>query len=215
MPDAWQIVEAVNELCVAVQLIDLTLTGHYTLTYEPRVTLTGASIDFLLSSKEETRYYDVKTIRPRDPADTEKEWAKYEQLRTLFPTNADLMLAKSYMGGEFWHFFSSARAKFLNYSLLLEAKIAKLPQRTSQSVRMVFCGDGFRWTRDQLEDFADFYRTGMFRNDDPLRTLQRHYLVNKGIVLARTIHGFCYLERQPFELNAKTFLPDVKGPTLP
>jgi hypothetical protein len=79
---------------------------------------------------------------------------------------------------------------------------------------MVFCGDRVRWRRDQLEDFADFYFRGIFRQDDSLRTLQAHYLTQKKLVIDRTIDGFCYMERQPLDLTAAEFKIDVRGPKL-
>jgi hypothetical protein len=214
-PDALGIIEVVNEISVAIQLLKRPLTAHFSLAYEPIVTLSGQSIDYLMSYGEERHYFDVKTVTPREPNDVEHAWEKYGELRELFPTNADLVLAKEWRGGEFWHFFASARAKFLDYALGLERKLTSLQKREGQTVRMVFCGDRIRWTKDQLEDFADFYRTGVFRQDDPLRTLQAHYLREKKIVIERTIDGFCYLKRAPLDLDAACFLVDVRGPALP
>src|SRR5260370_41378532 len=48
-PDASGIIEAVNEICVAIELLRQNLTAAFTLGYEPSVTLTGQSIDVLLS----------------------------------------------------------------------------------------------------------------------------------------------------------------------
>jgi hypothetical protein len=213
-PDARAIIEGANEIAVADQLLKRPLTAHFAMIYEPRVTLSGQSIDFLLSYGDEQHYFDVKTIRPRDPQDAKQAWEKYGELRLLFPTNADLVLAEQWMGGEFWHFFSSARAKFLDYALSLERKIAGLKKREGQTVRIVFCGDQVRWRKDQLEDFADFYFRGIFRQDDPLRTLQAHYLTQKNLVIERTIDGFCYMERQPLAFTPTEFTIDVRGPTL-
>jgi hypothetical protein len=212
LPDASAIVECNNEICVAIELLGQKLTAHFSLAYEPAVTLTGQSIDFLMSYGDQQHYFDVKTIAPRDPQDAKSKWEKYEELRELFPTNADLVLAEQWMGGEFWHFFSSARAKFLDYALGLEQKIAALTQLPGRTVRMIFCGDRIRWTRDQLEDFADFYHTGVFRPDDAMRTLQAHYLREKKIVIERTIDGFCHMKRAPLDLRASNFVIDVRGP---
>ena len=211
-PDASGIIEGVNEMCVAIELLRQKLTAHFTLVYEPSVTLTGQSVDFLLSYGDHRHYFDVKTITPRAPQDAKLKWEKYEEMRSLFPTNAALVLAEQWMGGEFWHFFSSARSKFLDYTLALERKIAELPKTSGGTVRMIFCGDRICWTRDQLEDFADFYRTGVFRPDDPLRKLQAHFLTDKGLVLGRTVDGFCYMQRAPLDLQSSVFVVDVRGP---
>jgi hypothetical protein len=40
-PDASGVIEAVNEICVAIELLRQKLTAHFTLIYEPSVTLTG------------------------------------------------------------------------------------------------------------------------------------------------------------------------------
>jgi hypothetical protein len=212
--DASAIVEVVNEIAVAVQLLSLPLTAHFAMIYEPRVTLSGQSIDFLLAYGDDKKYFDVKTIMPRDPANTQRAWEKYGELRQLFPDNASILLAKNLMGGEFWHYFSSARAKFLDYALGLERKIAALPKGDKQSIRMVYCTDGFHWRIDQLEDFADFYQNGVFRADDAFAPLQAHYLTDKGIVIQRTIDGFCCLHRRLIETQPQTFLVDVQGPNL-
>src|SRR5262249_24583538 len=127
-PDATGIIESVNEICVAIELLRQRLAAHFMLVYEPPVMPTGQSIDFLLSYGDQRHYFDVKTVRPRDPEDTKLKWEKYEEMRSLFPDNADLLLAEHWMGGEFWHFFSSARAKFLDYALALERKVATLPK---------------------------------------------------------------------------------------
>ena len=208
------VVEVVNELCVARELLKRPLTAHYTMTYEPKVTLSGASIDFALTYADAKHYFDVKTIRPREPADARAAWAKYEELRELFPDNASIELAERLMGGQFWHYFSSARAKFLDNALSLERKAAALPRNDKTTVRMIYCGEGMRWTRDQLEDFADFYRNGMFRADDALAPLQAHYLTEKGIVIQRTIDGFCCLLRRLTEVEPKEFRLDLRGPDL-
>src|SRR5215475_8804442 len=58
-PDATGIIESVNEICVAIGLLRQKLTAHFTLVYEPPVTLTGQSIDFLLSYGDQRHYFDV------------------------------------------------------------------------------------------------------------------------------------------------------------
>jgi hypothetical protein len=149
-PDATGIIESVNEICVAIELLRQRLTGHFTLIYEPPVTLPGQSIDFLLSYRGQRYYFDVKTVWPRNPEDAKLKWKKYEEMRSLFPDNADLLLAEEWMGGEFWHFFSSARAKFLDHVLALERKVATLPKRRAwlsewYFVAIEFAGDATNW----------------------------------------------------------------------
>ena len=47
---------------MAIELLRQKLTAHFTLVYEPPVTLTGQSIDFLLSYGDQRHYFDVKTV---------------------------------------------------------------------------------------------------------------------------------------------------------
>lgn len=124
------VVECVNEICVALRLLDLP--GGATLAYEPR-TASGQSIDFLLTSADARRYTDVKAIHPRGP---KKGGAK---------VSAD-------------HFTALVRARFLEHATGLERKIADLPDGQSAAHRLVFCGDGVLWQRDLLAEFAHAYR---------------------------------------------------------
>jgi len=96
--DGRVIIEVVNEIAVAKQLLKRPLTGHFTMVYEPRTTLSGRSVDFLLRYGAARQYFDVKTIRPLDPRDVKQAWEKYGELRLLFPTNADLVLAEQWLG---------------------------------------------------------------------------------------------------------------------
>jgi hypothetical protein len=83
--------------------------------YEPRVTLSGQSIDFLLSYGGERHYFDVKTIRPRDPQDAKQAWEKYGELRLLFPTNATSFLLSSGWGASSGTF---SRPRAQNFSTM-------------------------------------------------------------------------------------------------
>jgi hypothetical protein len=51
-----------TKICVAIELLRQKLTAHFTLVYEPPVTLTGQSIDVLLSYGDQRHYFDVKTV---------------------------------------------------------------------------------------------------------------------------------------------------------
>ena len=70
----------------------------------------------------------------------------------------------------------------LEYSLELEQKIAEGGLTTDNTLfTLAFCGDGFYWHQDQLEDFVSFYYSGVHRADDPFSQVeQRHiYVVRK------------------------------------
>ncbi len=122
---AEAIIEAVNELCVAARLLTLKNATTALLIYEPQVTPSGKSIDFMLALDGERHYFDVKSVRPRD-LDAERAWDNYEDMREHFPDNTDVILAKNFMGGEFWHYMSTARSRFLEHSLGLERKISEM-----------------------------------------------------------------------------------------
>ena len=98
-----------------------------------------------------------------------------------------------------------------NIHLELEDKIGEIANREKYSFALVFCGDGFKWHRTQLEDFADFYRTGRHRPDDPVGKMELHDMNDKGQRLQRTISCFCYLERPLFRIEKKKFVIGVHG----
>jgi hypothetical protein len=98
----------------------------------------------------------------------------------------------------------------------LEEKIRYVSNRHDGHTyfRMVFCGDGFQWHRDHLEDFADVYFTGR-SSWDHFATMEASSLRAKGLTLERTIHGFCHFERGPRLPEPTDFRCDVRGPKLP
>jgi hypothetical protein len=55
---------------------------------------------------------------------------------------------------------------FIQRTIEVERKAALIPSNEMGRVWLLFCSDRFAWDCDELEDFADFYRTGRFRQDD-------------------------------------------------
>ncbi len=82
---------------------------------------------------------------------------------------------------------------------------------TNSKKIMIFCGDGFRLPYDELEDFSDFYHSGIHRYDDFMVDLEKHYIKQNKIVFLGNINFIAYLERKRNSLNY-TFDPDVRGP---
>ena len=125
------------------------------------------------------------------------------------------MLDEEWEGGLLAHQQFAVREKFRDHTLEIEEKIRNVSNRQDGHTyfRMVFCGDGFRWRRDHLEDFADTYFTGGSAWDH-FATMEAHYLREKGLTLERTIHGFCYFERGPRLPEPTAFECDVRGPQL-
>lgn len=78
---------------------------------------------------------------------------------------------------------------------------------------LVFCGTGMEWHRSELEDFADFYRTGRHRQDDPFAAMEAEALRNSGNPLQRNIAAFGFLRRHMPGTTAEEWIPDVRGPT--
>ena len=92
---------------------------------------------------------------------------------------------------------------------LAEAKIA-----SNGPGILVFCGNGFSWDIDDLENFADFYHHGNHRQDDHLALMEEHYINEQQIQILGNIDHFVYLKR-PTALPEKTdFVLPVRGPDI-
>jgi len=93
--------------------------------------------------------------------------------------------------------------------------LADAPENACEQapVAMLFCTSGFAWRRSDLEDLADFYHTGHFRNDDGFRNAIARYMADEGTAFSRTIAGFHYLERKQFEAWHR-FQTFVSGPAF-
>ncbi len=209
MPHVRGITEVVNELCIARRILeDPTVTRA---EYEPPLMGTAKTIDFLVypNTGEPARlFYDVKTVHPKEG----DGWALYEKA-TAMGWLSGLHLDPSFMGPEIAHEKFAARARFLEYTVAFEVKISEMANRDGAYFRMVFCGDGFQWHRDELEDFADTYYTGKSIWDH-LAAMQAHYLTENGWTLERSIHGFCFMRRPTLAIQEVEFVCDVRGPSF-
>lgn len=198
--------EIVNEICVACEF--MSSPECVSLTYEQPLADTERTIDFLVTTTEDRSiFFDVKTVRP----DERDAWARYNGLREHFTPGADLVLNPNMMGGELAHYAIAARERFLEHTLALEEKIRTIVNPGDFSFALVFCGDGFRWHESELEDFADFYRTGRHRPDDHFGNVESHYMNERGLAFRGTIDSFCYMKR-PLPASRRTlFRCDVHG----
>jgi len=105
-----------------------------------------------------------------------------------------------------------ARSSFLNYTLETEAKLKDhIAFRPGRAV-LVFCGTGFAWHVSELEDFADFYRSGRHRIDDPFGKMERHAMEHCGPGPSRTLDGFAAMMRKHDEVDAGRWVYPVRGP---
>jgi hypothetical protein len=151
------------------------------LEYEPPLLGCAKTIDFrAIADDGQIAYVDVKTIKPQST----DRWDQFEKARAevWLPENVRVGLSEQWLGGEIWHGWFAARGRMLEYSLELEQKIAEGGLTTDNTLfTLAFCGDGFYWHQDQLEDFVSFYYSGVHRADDPFSQVeQRHiYVVRK------------------------------------
>jgi hypothetical protein len=104
----------------------------------------------------------------------------------------------------------------LEYALELESKIAegKLAGGNTLFV-LAFCGDGFRWQQDGLEDFVSFYYSGVHRGDDTFSKVELKYMEDKRITLNRTISQFAYMKRPQSQIRHNRLKWNVRPPRDP
>jgi hypothetical protein len=79
---------------------------------------------------------------------------------------------------------------------------------------LVICGSGAAWHVSELEDFADFYRCGRHRTDDPFAAMEQHTMSEGKTELARTLEGFAALIRHHDETEPHAWIYPVRGPSL-
>jgi hypothetical protein len=207
--------QAHNELAVAAALLGMTEPALTRLRYEPRLPRCTKRIDFYVELSDQTlAYVEVKSVQPV----MKDAWESFDEARAggRLPPNIELVLSQEWLGGELWHLKTAARARFLVYVQEFEATLAecRLLAPNTRSI-LVFCGTGFHWHRDELEDFVDFYMRGVHRQDDPLRVMEQHYLNEKQIELRRSISSIAYLRRGAGALAPSEVHWRVRGPTIP
>jgi hypothetical protein len=209
--DAFRpVINNANELCAVDQILR-QLTSADRLMYEPRLLGTSKSIDFCITQTEGTRrWIDMKTIAP-GWQDDEAAWERITRIAADFPANSRLVLDRHFAGAALGGQMIKARWSFVQRATELEAKISLLTDQERGPVRLLLCSEG-SWQEDDLEDFADFYRTGQFRADDWAQNAINRYMHERSISFNGSITGFCYLERRHEEVVARNFTVDVRGP---
>lgn len=207
--------EVHNELAVAHQILSTSAEPVCThLEYEPALQACPQRIDFHVRLSEGTSFYaEVKTIQPGFI----DRWDDYRSMmdRELLPENVHVHHEEAWLGGELWHFKTAARSKMLAYALEFEKRIDACLAEEQVGTVLVFCGDGFRWHRDELEDFVAFYRSGHHRQDDPFSKMELHYLRERSLRLRRTIGHFAHLERSDHDPLPRRFTWTVEPPPEP
>jgi hypothetical protein len=211
MPNARQITDTVNELRIALALIQDAKCKR--LEYEARIDGTDKTIDFTLTNTDGKRiFYDVKTVLPEEG----DRWALYQNATAngWFSPGTKLDLDEEFGGPELAHYAFATRDKFIEYSLELEQKIRSVAKDGETYFRIVFCGDNFRWHQSDLEDFVDTY-FGRPTPWDHLASMQKHMMQEKGWTWDRSIDDFCYFQRGPSQPAETNFICDLKGPGFP
>jgi large subunit ribosomal protein L30 len=213
--DDRAIAEKVNELAVAkVLLEDKAITGP--ITYEPDFLPDGRKIDFVVDNGAENIYIEVKTVRPYS-ADSEEAWQRFIDRKEHHTPNVELLLHKDSMGGAIYDNRFKSRSRFLDYTQQFETRL-----QAAQAIKpgrgiLVFCGSGFAWHRSNLEDFADFYRTGKHRSDDVFGRMEADSIDRKKIKLLRNISDFAWMRRRIEVPQREEFHFPVRGqyPVIP
>ena len=206
--DYRRMTELVNEISIANIILSDRRTQCILLEYEPPLRTGNCTIDYLATYSTHHLYFDVKTIHPQ----TMEDWKGYEAFQSYLPSNVGVILEREEMGGEIWHDMYASRSHMLDYTLELESKIELCRPYSNTCFVMTFCSNGFDWSLDELEDFADFYHIGIHNPDDPFSEAEKYDIGNRDIMLNRTINAFCYHERPETDLRHSRFVTRVRGP---
>jgi hypothetical protein len=208
VPDST-LVEKVNEMAVAREL---AMDPHLSraIAYEPAILPSGRKIDFVAERKDDAVYIEVKTVRPQS-GDEAKNWEVYQVRSRHHPANVHFIVGGDFPGTLYTNPYRS-RAKFLDYALEFEQRLAEAKSLRMGPGVLVICGTGFQWTVDQLEDFADFYLDRAHRTDDAFAPMEAHHILERRIHLAHNIDQFAYLKRPAHVPRRTEFRSWVRGP---
>jgi hypothetical protein len=207
-----QLAERINELAVAKVLAeDKGLQSS--ITYEPELISDGRKIDFVADRGGDNAYIEVKTVHP-DIADTEAAWENYLKRSRLHPPNANFIVKKEWMGGKLYGNTFASRSRFLEYTLDFETRLAAAKKIRPGPGLLVFCGNGVRWHRSNLEDFADFYHAEKHRQDDPFALMENHHIETEKLEILHNVDNFGCLTRRVEEAPHTEFIWPVRGPSF-
>src|SRR5260370_37794785 len=118
------------------------------------------------------------------------------------------------MGGRAYGNTFASRSRFLEYTMDFETRLAAAKAIRFGPGILVFCGNGVRWHRSNLEDFADFYHAGKHRQDDPFALMEKHEMERKGIKLLNNIDHFACLRRAMEQAGMQGIYYPVRGPSF-
>jgi hypothetical protein len=207
-----QLGERINELAVAKVLADDEhLRGP--ITYEPDLLPSKRKIDFVSDRLRDNLYVEVKTVHP-EAADTEEAWSNYLKLREYQPDHVNFIVHKDWMGGKLYGNTFASRSEFLDYTKAFEDRLAEAKKVRFGPGILVFCGNGVRWHRSNLEDFADFYHAGKHRQDDAFALMEKHDMERRKIELLRNVDHFACLRRPMEQAAMHDIYYPVRGPSF-
>jgi ribosomal protein L30 len=211
--DDRPITECVNELAVAKELAeDKALKGR-TIEYEPRLLLDGRKIDFVVDRGDDNLYVEVKTVHPR-VVDDQAAFEKFVERRQHHPKNVEFIVHPERAGGAVHGNEFAARGRFLEHTRAFEARLTAAKGIKRGVGVLVFCGTGFPWRLATLENFSDFYRTGVHRADDPFAHMEQRYIEDNKIKLLRNVDHFACLIRPIGRARRTDFAFPVRGPAF-
>lgn len=205
-----QLAERVNELAVAKVLAeDQHIPG--VIEYEPELLPDGRKIDFVAARADENIYVEVKTVHPRT-ADTDAAWENYVRRRQHHPENVNFIAEQEWMGGAIYGNVFASRSHFLEYTLEFEQRLKAAKAIRGGPGILVFCGNGYAWSRSDLEDFADYYHAGVHRQDDPFALMEQHHIEHQGLQILRNVDHFACLRRPIEQVRLERLTFPVRGP---
>ncbi len=204
--------ERINELAVARRLLIDSSLADFKILYEPRIAANDRRIDFVIPDVEGGNLYiEVKTVYPT-AEDSDANWHKYEKRREHHTANVHYVVEQEWMGAAIYGNSFSARSKFMEHVRDFEPRLADANQVTPGRGLLVFCGTGMQWHRSEVEDFADFYRTGKHRQDDPFAAMEAEALRHASTALRRNIAAFGFMKRHTDSTVDQDWATDVRGP---
>ena len=212
--DFMPVYERINEMAAAqILLSDPTLAGAR-VAYEPPVAHDGSRIDFVVTTADGRRLYvEVKSVHPRTD-DSRDAWRNYETRRQHHTKDVNYVVQDEWMGGQIYGDSFSARSSFMAYARQFEERLAAANAVEPGEGVLLVCGTGFPWHRSELEDFADFYRLGEHRADDPFVKMETHALAHGAGPLRRNISEIAYLRRAMDRVEPEEWASKVQGPQL-
>ena len=103
----------------------------------------------------------------------------------------------------------------MEYTREFESRLAVAGETEPGRGVLIFCGNGLDWHVSELEDFADFYRTGHHRPDDPFGKMEAEAIKQEEIEFLRNIAAFGFVKRPTLSVTEEKWIADVRGPASP